>query len=138
MKENGKIISINKDICTIEIDANSGCHTCTLKSKCHASSRGKRRIDLKINTSKFNVGDKVELETKPKSVIAASFLVFILPLIISIAAYFIATNLFSIKEYGPLVFFVFFILAELLIFVIDKMIGGHSFFGPEVVRRIES
>jgi len=136
MKEVGKITAINNNICTIEIDANSGCHTCTLKSKCHASSRGKRTIDLKVNNLHFKVGDKVELETQPKSVITASFLVFILPLIISIAAYFIATSLFSVDSYGPLIFFVFFILAELLIFFIDKKIGGHSFFGPEIVRKL--
>lgn len=137
MKETGKIITLDKQYCTIEINANSGCHTCTLKTKCHASSRGKRTLELKLHNSSFQVGDTVELETRPKSVITASFLVFILPLIIAIAAYFIATSLFPIENYGPVIFFVFFVIAELLIFIIDKKIGGNNFFAPEIVRKIE-
>ncbi len=136
MMETGKIVSMNKQTCIIEIDANSGCHTCTLKSKCHASSRSKRRIELHLKNSTFKIGDTVELETEPKSVISASFLVFILPLIISITAYMIFMSLFSLKNYGPLIFFFFFIIAELLIFFIDKLIGCHNFFEPKIIRRL--
>ncbi|MEJ2627120.1 MAG: SoxR reducing system RseC family protein [bacterium] len=136
MIETGKIILINKQSCTIEIDANSGCHTCTLKSKCHASSRGKRLITLIIKNHNFQLGDKVELETESKSVIFASFLVFILPLIVSITAYIIFISLSSFRNYGPLIFFAFFLGAEFLVFLIDKAVGHGNFFGPKIIRKL--
>lgn len=133
MKETGKIVTIKNEKCTIEINANSGCHSCSLNSKCHASSTGKRVIELSLKDKNLKTGDTVELMTEPRSTLTASFIVFILPLLISTSAYLIFNLLAPQSNLDVLIFFIFFIISEIIIFKIDKIYGSSSFFEPKII-----
>ena len=78
--------------------------------------------------------DSVEIETPARSFLTAAFLVFIFPLILSIAASFAVASID--RRYAAAGFFGTFLFAELLIFGIDRIFGRNIYFQPKITGRI--
>ena len=98
---------------------------------------GTRELTLGLHGRGFKEGELVEIETPARSLMTAAFLVFILPLVLSMAAYFIVFRLTGDTGYGLLGFFGCFVLAEVLISRIDRWFGRGSFFEPRIVRSVD-
>jgi positive regulator of sigma E activity len=137
LKELGKIIRVEDDRAVIHMDARGGCKSCGMNAYCHATGTGRRELRLGLGGKEYAAGDIVEIETPARSLLTAAFLVFILPLILSITMYFIVFSITGSTGYGLLGFFGCFVLAEFLITWIDKAFGRRRFFEPRIVRRID-
>jgi len=86
MKEKGKVIKIENDgTALLEFAAGSACKKC---GACMMTGEGKAVTRAK-NGIGAKVGDIVEAEIRPSSVIWSSFLIFIVPVIALIAGYLI-------------------------------------------------
>ncbi len=93
MENTGTVISSDHDKIIIQMDGagGSGCATCGSKHAC-SPSQGARFVELKQHTT-FKEGDRVKLEMGEARSIGLAFLLFILPLLIIIAAYVIFSSL---------------------------------------------
>jgi positive regulator of sigma E activity len=107
-----------------------------MNTYCHSSGPGIRELKLKLPGSHYHTGDRIEIEIPARSVLTASFLVFILPLLLSIGTYFIVMSFTDKTGYGLLGFFGCFILAEFLVAGIDRIFGRGRYFEPRINRRL--
>lgn len=136
MRELGKLVRIEEGKAVIEMESKGGCKSCGMNNYCRATGTGNRELKLGMEGQGYYPGDIVEIETPARSVVTAAFLVFILPVILSIVAYFIVNKLTGHNGYSLLGFFGCFILSEFLIAGIDRTIGRRRFFEPRIVRRV--
>lgn len=138
MREIGQLIRKERDTAVIRLTARDGCDKCGLSGHCQAAGKGARELRLPIRGTDLKPGEQVEIETAPGGVITAAFLVFILPLILSIAAYTLVSKGLSGEGMAVLAFLATFGLSEFLIMGIDRLFGRKSLFKPRIVRRISS
>ncbi len=136
MKELGRIISIENSSGIVELSPHGGCKNCAMNNVCHTTGEGKRVLPVRLRGEIYNPGDTVEIETPARSHIMAAFLVFILPLILSIAAYGLVYTTTKSQGYGIAGFAAAFVLSEFLIAWIDKHFGKSRFFEPFIVQRL--
>ncbi len=88
MKKNGIVESVDGSRVAIKITRDSSCgENCAMCNVCPGK-------DMTINIlteQNFSKGDKVKIETKAKDVLLSAFLIYILPIILLIVGYAIAT-----------------------------------------------
>lgn len=137
MRETGRILKVNNGRADVEMDFKGGCKSCAAAGTCTSTGPGKRTLNLPLADPSIQPGDWVEIETRPRSLVTAAFMVFILPLALAITGYFIAQGQGVSEGKGLLVFFITFALAEGLIALLDRWIGRKRFFEPEIVRPLE-
>ncbi|HHS14116.1 MAG TPA: hypothetical protein ENN03_10180 [bacterium] len=137
MREIGIVCRLDGKGCHVRLDPRGGCKDCGLGAVCHASGTGKREL-LLTDRPELNLktGDEIEIETAPHGLLSAAFIVFMLPLLIAIGAYFIASRHHPGDSSGIAAFFIAFLLAEGLVFGLDRLFGRRSFFQPKIVRKI--
>ena len=138
MKEWGKVVRIEEGKGIIQLESRGGCKFCGMSGYCRSTGTGTRELKLGLGGKEITQGDVVEIETPARSLLAAAFLVFILPLLLSIATYFVVYSLTGRTGSGLLGFFGCFVLSEFLIAWIDKSFGRGRFFEPRIVRRLDS
>jgi len=138
MRELGQIISVDRGKALIRMDPHGGCDKCGLNGFCQATGTGSRELHLSLRGEDYQPDDLVEIETAPGSVITAAFLVFIFPLIVSIAAYALVSGRTQSEGYRILAFLVTFVCAELVVMAADRILGRKQLFQPRIVKRISS
>ena len=136
MKETGTIVRVDKSQAIVTLDIHGGCKSCGLHAICTSTGGGKRELSLDSSQHLLKPGDKVEIETPARSLLTAAFLIFILPLIISAAAYMIIWNLTG--RNGPALagFLGGFIATEGVVALIDRIFGHRSFFKPKILKKL--
>ncbi len=137
MIENGLIKSIENGKAAISLDLKGGCASCGMAGGCHASGTGKRDLALPVHDLDLKPGDWVEVETNPGSLLTAAFLIFILPLILSVTAYFIITEYTGSSGKALAGFFICFLISVGIVALIDKFFGKSRFFEPEIIGKTE-
>ena len=138
MIETGTLIRKEKGKAVIQMDVRGGCQSCGMNNYCRKTGTDKRELNLPLGDVKASPGDMVEIETPARSMITAAFLVFILPLLVSITAYTIVFSQTASQGISLGVFFGSFILSEFLVAVIDKVLGRGKYFEPRIVRRVNT
>jgi len=136
MKEFGEIVRIEGRKGIVQLESKGGCKSCGMNAYCRSTGESTRELKLELEGREYEPGDVVEIETAARSLLTAAFLVFILPLLLSTAAYFIVYALTKSTGLGLISFFGCFIVSEFLISWIDKSFGRGRFFQPRIVRRI--
>ena len=137
MRETGTLLRIEKDQAVIRMEAKGGCQSCAINTYCRQSGTGIRELRLPLPDTRLTPGDLVEIDTPARSLVTAAFLVFILPLVLSITTYVLVTAWTKNQGLGMAGFFGCFVLSEILVALIDKWFGRGKFFQPKIVRRIE-
>ena len=136
MRETGLVTRIDGKRAVIELAFKGGCKSCSLSGICKADGTGKRELDLPAGHLTLSPGDTVEIETAPRSLLTAAFIIFIFPLLLACGAYFLTVRLGGSSNLGLAAFFASFIIAMLVVSLIDKAAGRGRFFEPRIVRRI--
>jgi len=137
VKEHARIISVNNDTITVEIEPHGGCKSCALNNVCKTTGTGKRRVTIPEVRGAYAVGDMVEVETPAHTVMTAAVLVFIVPLVIAGIAYAVIINLTGNNGLGIAGFFLFFALAELILWFFDRIVKKRQYFRPHIVNNTE-
>ena len=138
MRELGRVVRIEEGKGIVQMEAQGGCKHCGMNTYCHATGTGTRELKLGLRGLDVSPGDVVEIETSARSLLTASFLVFILPLILSIVAYWGVHAATGDTGYGLLGFFGCFVVSEVLIYGLDKLFGKRRFFEPRIVRSVKA
>lgn len=136
MREVGEIIRLDHGKYLVRLNPHGGCDKCGLNGFCHATGTGSRELHLPAGGGDHKPGERVEIETAPGGVLTAAFLVFILPLVLSIVAYVVVSNRTSGEGYPIIAFLVTFILAEISIMGIDRVFGKKPVFQPRIMKRL--
>lgn len=136
MKETGQIVEIHEGFAEIKLNAKGACPSCSANQICHVSGTANRQIRLPLNGLGVEVGDSVEIDTPARSLISAAFLIFIFPLLLSGLAYFLVFHWIQSQNWALLGFFGCFIIAELLIMLVDRVFGRRPFFEPKILGKI--
>ena len=136
MRETGCVSDINGSHALIKMDFKGGCAGCSMNGVCKTDGSGKRELDLPVGALQLKPGDLVEIETAPRSLLTAAFLIFILPLLLSFGAYFLMFHLTESRGYGLAGFFICFALSLLIVSVVDKTAGKGKFFEPQIVKKV--
>lgn len=135
MKEVGEIVNIQDGYAEIRMNPNNSCPSCGAKGICKINGTQHRHIRLPLNKMKLRVGERVEIETPARSLLTASFIVFILPLILSGLAYFIVYLLKHEQGWALVSFFACFVFSELLLVLLDRWFGHRRFFQPKITGK---
>lgn len=135
MRETGRLVKIENGRGIVRLQHRGGCDKCGLSAVCNPAGEGTRELSLPIEENNFSPGDLVEIETSPRSLIMAAFVVFILPLLISISVYALITMGTGREHLALLFFFIAFGIAELIVGWLDKKIGRNRFFEPKIVNK---
>ena len=136
MRETGCITEIKSDKVLVQLDFKGGCGNCSLNGVCKSDGTGKRELLLSAGRQDLKPGDLVEIETAPRSLLTAAFLVFIFPLILSFGAYLLMFQFTGSRGWGLAGFFICFAAALLFVSLIDKITRRGKFFEPQIVSKI--
>ena len=134
MNERGKLLEKDGKRGLFELDVAGGCESCDIRHQCVSAGPGKRKIWISIDGFNLDVGDEVEIETSPKSLLGAAFVVFLLPLIIAMVIYigcYLLTGSQGIALIGLLLGLV---LAYITVSQIDRKWGKKKQFEPTLMR----
>ena len=91
--DEGIVTEVKNGIATVSIINSGSCEDCSAKIFCHTENNT-RNVTAK-DPYGVKAGDKVQISIKGRSVVAASFLLYGLPLILLIAGIFIGMNYFN-------------------------------------------
>lgn len=92
--EEGIVVSKENGIAEVEVFPAQNCEECSAKIICKPN-KDDRNVLRVNNLIGANVGDNVRIEIKGKSVLAASFNLYGIPLIILLIGIFLGTSIFS-------------------------------------------
>ena len=134
MYERGKLVEKDGTQGLFELDVAGGCESCDIRHQCVSAGPGKRKIWLTIDAFDLNVGDEVEIETSPKSLLGAAFLVFLLPLIIAMVIYVGCYSLTKSQGVSLIGLLAGLVLAYFTISQIDRRWGKKKQFEPTLIR----
>ena len=91
MEQTGKVVALDREYATVEIKRLSACDSCHKAESgcavCSLMSAGSTHRARALNTVGAAVGDRVVLVADDSRILLYSVLVFILPLVLSAAAY---------------------------------------------------
>ncbi|MBR6513998.1 MAG: SoxR reducing system RseC family protein [Clostridia bacterium] len=128
MIQKGKVISLDGEYAVVEVMRTSGCVGCSKQEGCVAC---KKKIKSRAyNKAGAKVGDTVTLESRSDTVLAYALVVFVLPLVLTIAAYLLSGLFFSAQLPQILVSTCIFVLTYVIIyFTLDRR--------PEVKKSVK-
>lgn len=119
MKQKGTVIDTDKDFATVEVMRTSACVGCSKQEGCIACR--KKTKTLAYNPIGAKKGDKVDLESKSSTVLLYAALVFVLPVLLAVSGYVLASYLFKHTALQIIIPACIFISAYVIIyFVFDR------------------
>lgn len=91
MKATGTVIEVKGGYATVKSERHSACDGCHSKDFCLSCS--KKEITVTVpDTIGVRPGDEVEIETPSQTVLGYAAAIFVLPILVAIAAYMIGAN----------------------------------------------
>ena len=126
------VIKTKKNRATVLIELPQNCDACEFSKFCRIDKNGREIVC--INNKGAKVGDVVQLDTKKRHLVIATFLNFILPLLFLIGGVIIGKKIWQTELAGFMLGMTLFVLYFFVFLFIDKKLlkGGH--FLPEIVR----
>jgi positive regulator of sigma E activity len=134
MLETGVIISVQGDRAIVKIPNTERCSAC----QCCTFDRERNSSFEVINSVNAHIGDKVEFEITPQKVIFNSSLVFLLPVIMLILGYTLASSFNSPESIKIMISFGGVIISFGIIKIIDAFIYRKKCPDFRIIRLIEA
>lgn len=100
MKQTAKVIEVNGNKATVEVERSSACAGCSESHNCIACKK-KIRV-VADNPAGACVGDRVVIESESQRILGYAALVFVVPVIIAFAAFY-ASRLFGAGDTAALI-----------------------------------
>lgn len=140
MEEVGKVVGIKDDMVTVEVERSAACQGCRA---CRLSTGGKMLTEAR-NLVGAGIGDRVRVEIAPKAFLTATFVVFMIPLILLVAGFILGSFLaflFNRPAYsqgmGVFFGFVFLALSLLIVRAVDRRATKTRKLQPIITQVIE-
>ncbi len=125
----------------VKTKRSSACESCSSKDSCRTTGTG-GGTDMEVevvNTAGAKVGETVVIEVQASSLLKASFLIHIFPIICLVAGAITGQKIAQILDWdlsatSAFIGFLFFCLAFLCVKVIGNKMAGKDAYKPKVIR----
>ena len=117
----------------------SACAGCSSRDACHAEGGGKEMEVEAINTASARVGDRIVLNIKTSSLLKATFLLYVFPILAMIAGALLGQTVAGMRGADPsglsaLFGFLFFGLAFIAIRIVGRFLSKDASYKPEIIK----
>lgn len=117
----------------------SACEGCSSRDACHGEGGGKEMEVEAINTADARVGDRIVLNIENGSLLKATFLLYVFPILAMIAGAVLGQAVAVMRGTDPsglsaLFGFLFFGLAFIVIRVTGRRLSKNASYRPEIIK----
>ena len=127
---------IDNTTAIVSIDSPGECESCPGKTSCNLFKTGENHIEVKYK-EKLKIGDRVGLYFKPENRIISAIIIFFIPIVILIAAYYIGFFIFKKENIAILISIGSLFLSFIMIVFLIKKNNFFCDFKP-YVNKIEN
>jgi sigma-E factor negative regulatory protein RseC len=125
----------------VKTTRSSACESCSSRDTCHGESGGKEmEMEVEaINTADARVGDRVLLNIRTASLLKATFLLYVFPILAMIAGAVLGQAVAVMRDADPsglsaLFGFLFFGLAFIVIRITGRHLSKNTSYQPEIIK----
>jgi len=123
----------------VKTTRSSACASCSSKDACHGDGGGKEMEVEAINTADARVGDRIVLNIKTASLLKATFLLYVFPILAMIAGAVLGQTVAVMRGNDPsglsaLFVFLFFGLAFIVIRITGRRLSTNASYKPEIIK----
>lgn len=123
----------------VKTSRTSACESCSSKAACHVGGGGKEMEVEAINTADARVGDRIVLNINTASLLKATFLLYVFPILAMIAGAVLGQAVALKRGSDPsglsaLFGFLFFGLAFVVIRIAGRRLSGNASYKPEIIK----
>lgn len=93
MRQRGIVVEIKGSMARVECDRRSACDMC--ENAAHCVEKCKKVYTEALNTVNASVGDTVEIETDTGKLLFNTFVLFMIPVFLGVASYFVFDSFFG-------------------------------------------
>jgi sigma-E factor negative regulatory protein RseC len=141
--EQGVVLRTDSESAWVKTTRSSACQGCTARKSCHSLSNSQDMEVKAINIAGAREGDRIVLSFETKSLLKATFLIYVFPIIFLILGAAIGQILASHLAVDPsalsvLLGFAFFFTALLIIKVRAKKMASKNAYQPKVTKILEN
>ncbi len=137
--EQGVVLRTDSGSAWVKTVRSSACEGCTASGSCH-SMGGERDMEVKaINTAGARVGDRIVLSFETASLLKATFLIYVFPIILLIVGAALGQVLAPLIELGPsalsvLLGFTFFFAALFIVKARANKMAQKNDYQPKITK----
>lgn len=138
--EEGIVIKLpSSSTALVKTIRSSACKSCSSKKSCHTADGGQEMEVETINALNARAGDTVVIEFKTGSLLKASFLIHVFPILCLLAGAIVGQEIASEINFDPsgasaLVGFSFFVIAILLVRMRSEKMAQKDEYKPNIIR----
>ena len=123
----------------VKTTRSSACAGCSSRDACHAEGGGKEMEVEAINTARARVGDRIVLNIRTSSLLKATFLLYVFPILAMIAGALLGQTVAGMRGSDPsglsaLFGFLFFGLAFITIRIVGRFLSKDASYKPEIIK----
>ncbi|MBW1954890.1 MAG: SoxR reducing system RseC family protein [Deltaproteobacteria bacterium] len=140
--EEGIVIDIRGETARVKTQKTGACESCSARTSCHAIGGGKEMEVDALNTVGARIGDRVVMGFETASLVKASFLLYVLPILCMIAGGFLGEEAAGIFGLNPaflsvLTAFLFLGLSFVFIRIKGNRMGRTESYRPKIIRVVK-
>ncbi|BBO91227.1 SoxR reducing system RseC family protein [Desulfosarcina ovata] len=124
----------------VKTTRSSACESCSSRDSCQMEEGVGQEMEVEaLNTANARVGDRVAINIKTASLLKATFLLYVFPILALIGGALIGQTLAEWRGMDPsamaaLIGFLFFGLAFFVIRFADRRLSGNASYQPEIIK----
>jgi sigma-E factor negative regulatory protein RseC len=99
----GVVTTVRPGILQVKIDDETACDACSTQKSCCLSKAREKQIDVPFSAGNYDPGDEVTVIGKNSMGLRATFIAFVLPLILMLAALAIASAMALSEQHAALI-----------------------------------
>jgi sigma-E factor negative regulatory protein RseC len=137
--EHGVVLRTDSQDAWVKTIRSSACEGCTARESCHTTGDGQAMEVKAINSAGASVGDRIVLSFETASLLKATFLIYVFPIILMIAGAALGQVLAPLIEFSPsglsvLLGFAFFFSALFIIKTRANKMAKKNAYQPKITK----
>ena len=137
--ERGIVIKLDSNTAWVKTTRTSACKTCSAKSSCNVVESGKEMEVQAINEAGAQVGDRIIISIDTASLLKASFLLYVFPILLMIAGAVIGQKAGPLFDIDPSLFsavvgFLFFFISIWFVKSRGNTMALKNEYKPKIIR----
>ncbi|MDH3799027.1 MAG: SoxR reducing system RseC family protein [Desulfobacterales bacterium] len=137
--EQGVVLRTDSEDAWVKTARSSACEGCTARGSCHTTGGGQDMEVKAINSAGASVGDRIVLSFETASLLKATFLIYVFPIILMIAGAVLGQVLAPFIEFSPsglsvLLGFAFFFSALFIIKARANKMAKKDAYQPKITK----
>lgn len=141
--ERGIVTKIDSTTAWVKTTRTSACRTCSAKSSCSTGESGKEMEVEAINEAGAQIGDRIIISIETASLLKASFLLYVFPILLMIAGAVIGQKTGPVFDIDPSLFsaivgFLFFFISFWFVKSRGNSMAQKNEYKPKIIRILKS